>query len=62
MKWEVDKIREQVDIPHKRAKSMRKFKLVAEQNIDTMEDALAKVEDSLAALEEAAKQAKFQDT
>ena len=62
MKGEVDKIWEQVGILHKRANYMRNCKLVAEQNIDTMEDVLAKVEDSLAGLEEAAKQPKFQDT
>ena len=57
MKPEVDEIEEQVSMLHQKATYMRRHKLVAEQNIKPMEDALEVVQDTLHALEEAAKQA-----
>ena len=62
MKPEVDQIWEQVCMLHKRATYVRRYKLVAEQNIEPMEDALEVFQDTLLAFEEAAKRAKFQDT
>ena len=47
---------------HKRATHMRKHNLVAEQNIEAMEEVLKVVQDALHAFEETAKQAKFHGT
>ena len=55
MKPEVDNIMEEMHILLKKAAFMRRYKFVAEQNLQPMEDALDVFQDTLVAFEEAAK-------
>ena len=57
MKPEVDNIKEEMHILLKKAAFMRRYKFVAEQNLQPMEDALDVFQDTLVAFEEAAKKA-----
>ena len=55
MKLEVDNIIEEMRILLKKATFMRRYKFVAEQNLQPMKDALDVFQDTLVAFEEAAK-------